>query len=149
MSTQGRNGFWNSKYTFRNLNVMFVLLMVIGIVSLISDLGDTPDVERIAANAEAVQPVIAAAILIPVIAIFAVIFSIGTGIDRRCSEDYAFQLMATAALATLPTILFSHAAWMLLAKFGPGIPVPMGNDIIALLMIGFSSAWFTLRVKGL
>jgi len=141
--------WWKGKYSFRALNGMFVLLLAVGVFSLLLDLGEAPDLDRIAAAAEATRPVLAAVLLVPMIAIFAMLFSIGSKLDRRCSEDYAFQMMSAAALAALPTVLFAHLGWEILAKLEAGPPLPTGDNVISLIMIAWPTAWFTFRVRGL
>lgn len=147
--TSAKKPWYARKYSFRSMNILFSFLLIFGIVSLIVDLQDAPELERIIAAAESANPWLAFAILLPTTLLISLLFSIGTKLDRRCSEDYAFQVMATAALAALPTVLFAHLVWQILAKMNLGAPMPMGSDMVSLMLISWAAAWFTLSIKGL
>jgi ABC-type tungstate transport system substrate-binding protein len=68
-------------------------------------------------------------------------------LDRRCSEDYRFQLMAQSALVAVFTTFVVYAAFddFLL---GYWLGVLSGRNVVGIMLGAWAFAYFVYRVKG-
>ena len=89
-----------------------------------------------------------AAILVPLTLCVGVVIALLSALDRRCTEDYLFQIMANAALVGVAVSMFIHLIWVI------GIKMYDLPDLSAENMVGvttfawiFSYYWF--RFKGI
>ena len=78
------------------------------------------------------------------------LLAVGTSADRRCSEDYAFQLLASGALVGMLATILASVVWAL--DFLPealGLRGMRGQDQMAIGMIAWAVGYFTFRIRGL
>lgn len=102
------------------------------------------------ALAPSIEPATDIALLLAVPAILAVILAIGSSADRRCADDYAYQLLATGAMVGMFAIIGANAIWAIDAlRDAIGIRDLRGPDMMAIGMIGWFFGYLTFRVRGL
>ncbi|KUO57574.1 MAG: hypothetical protein APF78_09945 [Sphingomonadales bacterium BRH_c3] len=70
-----------------------------------------------------------------------------TAFDRRCSEDYIFQLMANAALVAMGCMALVNVIWMLAMKFY-AIPQLTGQNITGIAILAWILAYYWYRLRG-
>lgn len=73
----------------------------------------------------------------------------GSRFDRRCAEDYAFQMMAHAAFVAIPATLLVHALWNFRLLNRAGLSTPTSGDIVGVMLISWAVAYAGYRIKGL
>lgn len=133
------------KYSIITINITMVFLLLVGMLALYKTSIDP--VEQIAPIADPLTSAIVLIIAIPIFTIFMVFLS---KFDRRCAEDYTFQLMANAALVTVTTVLF----FTLITRFDAlndltGLRILQGDDFMAIIMVSWSAAYFIFQRRGL
>ncbi|MCA1748830.1 MAG: hypothetical protein LC634_04625, partial [Sphingomonadales bacterium] len=102
-------------------DAMFALLFA-GAVSLLARNGfDHPSLGEVQAAVVAADPWLSLAIIVPAIPIMALIFALSTKVDRRCAEDYVFQLVANASLVAATGAIFVYVVWDLASGFLGGL----------------------------
>lgn len=133
------------KNSGRTVNILMVLMFIIGAFRLVDNSFD--DVQTIAA---ASSPLISAIILVVVIPAAAFLFTIASNVDRRCTEDYSFQLMANAALVAIMTLLAVDVILDLeVLRNAIGIRELRRDDMMGIAVMSWSSAYFIFRIRGL
>lgn len=78
------------------------------------------------------------------------LLAFGSSADRRCADDYAFQLLASSALVGMLAMFLASALWAL--DFLPdalGIRGMRGQDQMAIGMVAWGVGYFTFRIRGL
>ncbi|WP_305096081.1 hypothetical protein [Croceibacterium aestuarii] len=71
-------------------------------------------------------------------------------LDRRCSEDYLYQLLATGAMVGMFTMLLASVPWALdFIRDAVGLRDLRGNDMLAIGLLGWGVGYFTFRIRGL
>ena len=137
------------RFSMTLCNGMFVLF-TIGGVFLLADNGlDPTPLAGMSEALDAGRPWLSVAILAPAVAVIAFLLTLGSEIDRRCAEDYVYQIVANAALVAVTTTLLSYFAWALSAGLGIGLRPPLSDDFVALLLLSWATGWFTIRARGL
>lgn len=140
-----RSRWWRGKYGIGTINAMFVLLLVAGVFLLSEGGFDPPD-----APVPDAQPLSSLLILVLAIPPVAVLLTIATRWDKKCAEDYVYQLMANAAMVGVTTTLCVSVLWDLANALGvPGLRDPVAGDMIGVLLLGFGTGYFAFRVRGL
>lgn len=71
-----------------------------------------------------------------------------TAFDRRCSEEYIFQLIANAALVGLGCMAIVNVIWLLATKFY-AIPELTGQNMTGIAMLAWILAYYWYRMRGL
>lgn len=82
--------------------------------------------------------------------VLAWILAFGTSADRRCADDYAFQLLASGSIVGMFTMIIASVFWAL--DFLPdalGIRGMRGQDQMAIGMVAWAVGYFTFRIRGL
>ncbi|MFU7526969.1 hypothetical protein [Qipengyuania sp. ASV99] len=77
-----------------------------------------------------------------------VIVAAASAIDRRCTEEYAFQIMANAALVALAATMLVHLGWII-AKKALGLPELDSDNIIGIMVIGWVTSYYWFRLRGI
>jgi hypothetical protein len=91
---------------------------------------------------------IAVLLLLPLI--LAVILAYASKADRRCSDDFGYQLLAAGAMVGMFTMMIASVVWSLdFLSDEIGIRGMRGQDQMAVGMIGWGVAYFTFRIRGL
>ncbi len=73
----------------------------------------------------------------------------GARLDRRCAEDYVFQLITNAALIAVITSLMSHAIWDMSFLNERGLPKPTSGDMIGVMILSWAMGYTFYRLRGL
>ena len=82
--------------------------------------------------------------------ILAVILAFISRADRRCSDDYSYQLLAAGAMVGMFTMMIASVVWSLdFLSDEIGVRGMRGQDQMAVGMIGWGVAYFTFRIRGL
>lgn len=84
--------------------------------------------------------------------ILGVIISLGvaamSAIDRRCSEEYVFQVMANAALVAFASTALINMIWAM-AALAFNLPQTSGQNITGVLMISWVLGYYWFRWRGI
>lgn len=89
---------------------------------------------------------VAAVILTTIIAAYAVW---GAKMDRKCAEDYIFQLITNAAVIAVFTTLTSHAIWNFSLFNEAGLPKPTSGDMVGVMLLSWAMGYGFYRIRGL
>jgi hypothetical protein len=90
------------------------------------------------------------AVLLALPLILAVLLASSSKADRRCSDDYGYQLLAAGAMVGMFTMMIVSVVWSLdFLSDEIGIRGMRGQDQMAVGMIGWGVAYFTFRIRGL
>ena len=73
----------------------------------------------------------------------------GTKLDRRCADDYTFQIVSNAALVAVVTALFSHAIWDFSLLNEQGLPKPTSGDMVGVMILSWAMGYGFYRFRGL
>lgn len=114
----------------------FGLLLIISGITLVNENFDPEPMT-------AMEPVIKIAILLGLTLAIASVVTFLSALDKRRADDYFFQLISNGAIIGIVTTMFVHLIWDLI--YGP----LRGDDIIAVMMAGWSLGYFFYRVRGL
>lgn len=87
----------------------------------------------------------AAILLTSLMALYAVW---GAKFDRRCAEDYVFQLITNAALIAVITCIMSHAIWDMSFLNERGLPKPTSGDMLGIMVLSWAMGYGFYRLKG-
>ncbi|WP_438730758.1 hypothetical protein ACR9YC_05115 [Parasphingorhabdus sp. DH2-15] len=146
MNTPSKPSFkFYGKNSARTITAMFAMLFITGLMLLVRNSFD--DIEPIADIANPLASSLALIIGVPIISFGLVIAS---NLDRRCTEDYTFQLMANAAQVAVITML----ALNLLSSFDflnelTGLRELQKDDMIGITLVSWATAYFIFRQRGL
>jgi hypothetical protein len=70
--------------------------------------------------------------------------------DRRCAEDYTYQLLSTGAMVGMFAMLIANIPWALdFIQDAIGLRDLRGDDMLAIGLLGWGVGYFTFRVRGL
>mgnify|MGYP000560229377 CR=1 FL=1 len=95
------------------------------------------------------DPAIDIALLIGVPAILAVILAVGSAADRKCADDFAYQLLATSAMIGMFTIIGTNAIWAIdFLRDAIGIRDLRGPDMMAIGLVGWGVSYLAFRIRG-
>lgn len=78
----------------------------------------------------------------------ALLVVIMSSVDRRCSEDYAFQVAASAALVSLGTTVLINLFWVLSMKFS-SMPSLSGENMVGVAVLSWCLAYYWYRWRGI
>lgn len=88
------------------------------------------------------------AILIPITLLLGVIIAAASAIDRRCSEEYTFQVMANAALTALATTMMVNLFWLIGVKT-LDLPDLSGENMAGIMVIAWVLSYYWFRMRGI
>lgn len=77
-----------------------------------------------------------------------IVVAAASAIDRRCTEEYVFQIMANAALVALAATMLVHLGWII-AKKMIGLPELDSDNIIGITVIAWVVGYYWFRVRGI
>ncbi|MEP0189504.1 MAG: hypothetical protein ABJP70_02490 [Erythrobacter sp.] len=89
-----------------------------------------------------------AGILVPITLIISLLVAIGAAIDRRCSEEYLFQIMANSALVGVASSMFVHLAWVIGVKVYD-LPDMAAENMVGVTMFSLITAYYWFRFRGI
>ena len=71
-----------------------------------------------------------------------------TALERRCSEEYVFQVMANAALVGLGTATLLTLIWLIAMKYY-AIPELTGTNTLGIAILAWLLSYYWYRLRGL
>jgi len=131
------------KMSAGKVDIVMLVLVVAGVTLLFSG----PD--KAAAYVVQVSAAVKAGVAVLATAIIALLATWGADMDRRCGEDYVFQLIANAAVVAVITTMFVHLVWDMNFLNGLGLPKPASSDIIGVMMLSWAFGYYFYRARGL
>ncbi|MFK7841934.1 MAG: hypothetical protein AB8B54_06700 [Sphingorhabdus sp.] len=123
-------------YRIFKLDWVFGALLIISGITLIFENFDPEPMIT-------VDPMVKIAILAGLTLFVALVVTYFSALDRRHAEDYFFQLMSSGAIVGIVTTMFVHIIWDFI--YGP----LRGDDLMAIMMAGWSMGYFFYRIRGL
>ncbi len=131
------------RYTTGKTDIMFIFLALVSIILFINDPSD-----------EVLPPPVFSQYAMAAIAIIStfllsLLASKSADLDRRCAEEYAFQMIANAAIIAVITTMFTHAIWDLDALNRIGLPKPSSGQMIGVMVLSWSIGYAFYRIRGL
>lgn len=70
-----------------------------------------------------------------------------TAIDRRCQEEYVFQILANAALVGLGTMVLVNMLWLIAILF-MNAPEMTGNSMVGVGVFAWIASYYWYRWRG-
>jgi len=139
-----RNRFYG-KNSARTITGMFVLLFITGIILLVKTSFD-----EIKPIADITHPVLSSVVLLIAVPIISFGFVLGSNFDRRCTEDYTFQLMANGAQVAVVTMLIINffTSFDFLSEI-TGLRELQKDDFVGITLMSWATAYFIFRQRGL
>ncbi|MEE9432871.1 MAG: hypothetical protein V3V15_01355 [Sphingorhabdus sp.] len=143
MMAQGKRKLRFFKMSVGKVDIVMLVLVAAG-VTLLFDLPDkTP------AYAVPISTAAKAGLAVLATAIFSLLAAWGANMDRRCGEDYVFQLIANAAVVAVTTTMLAHVVWDLNVLNGLGLPKPASGDMVGVMMLSWAFGYYFYRFRGL
>ena len=131
------------KISVGKVDIVMLVLVVAGVTLLFSG----PD--KAAAYVVPVSTAVKAGLAVLATAIIALLATWGANMDRRCGEDYVFQLVANAAVVAVITTMATHLVWDLSLLNNLGLPKSTSDDIIGVMMLSWAFGYYFYRFRGL
>lgn len=89
-----------------------------------------------------------AAILLPITLVLSVMVAIASAIDRRCSEEYLYQIMANSALVGVASTMLVHLCWIIGIKMFD-LPDLSAENMVGVTMLALILSYYWFRLKGI
>jgi len=131
------------KISVGKVDIVMLILVVAGTTLLFSG----PD--KAAAYVVPVSAAVKAGLAVLATAILSLLATWGANMDRRCGEDYVFQLIANAAVVAVITTMFVHLVWDMNFLNEMGLPKPASGDIVGVMMLSWAFGYYFYRFRGL
>ena len=133
------------KNSANTINVIMIMLFIVGIIMLVDNSFD--EIKPITATTNPGLSAIALGLGVPILSFVVVLLS---HFDRRCTEDYTFQLMANAALVAVTTLLLFNLITSLdFLRNLTGLRELHGDDLVGITMLSWATAYFVFQRRGL
>lgn len=144
MASTGKRGF-GFRMSLGVTTLMAATMLIVGILILVNgSLGPGFSIDP------STSPVSDIAFLLTIPVVLGGLLAVGSKADRRCSEDFALQLLASGALVGMFTMILAHSFWSLdFLRNAFDIRGMRGQDMMAIGLIGWAAGYFTFRVTGL
>lgn len=81
-------------------------------------------------------------------AVGALVVAAASELDRRCSEEYVFQIMANAALVGLGATMLVNLGWVIGEKV-LNLPEMASDNIIGVAVLSWVLAYYWFRLRGI
>ena len=120
------------------------MVLIVPLIATLMMVGDEPARESVALG---LSPFAQAAILGSVTTLLALFVAKATSLDRRCSEEYVFQVMSNAALVALGTMALFNLFWLIAMKFYP-IPELAGTNMVGIAILAWILSYYWYRLRG-
>lgn len=130
------------KLSIRLVDILFAVIGTAGVYTIFKE---PKSAEIIVNNWNPWLETGLAIVLTSIMALYAVW---GAKFDRRCAEDYVFQLVTNAALIAVITAMMSHAIWDFSMLNERGLPKPTSGDIMGVLMLSWAMGYGFYRARG-
>lgn len=121
------------------------VVLIVPLIATLMMVGDEPARESVTWG---LSPFAQAAILGVATALLALFVAKATSFDRRCSEEYIFQVMANAALVALGTMALFNLFWLIAMKFYP-IPELAGTNMVGITILAWILSYYWFRFRGM
>ena len=89
-----------------------------------------------------------AAILVPITLVLSVMVAIASAIDRRCSEEYLYQIMANSALVGVASTMLVHLCWVIGIKMFD-LPDLSAENMVGVSMLALILSYYWFRLTGI
>ena len=93
-------------------------------------------------------PWLKAGVLGSLAVILSIAVAAGSAIDRRCTEDYLFQLMANAALVAIAATMLVNLAWVIGEK-AFALPELASDNLLGVLILAWVVSYYWFRARGI
>ena len=74
--------------------------------------------------------------------------AIASAIDRRCSEEYLYQIMANSALVGVASTMLVHLCWVIGIKMFD-LPDLSAENMVGVSMLALILSYYWFRLKGI
>ncbi|WP_298470991.1 hypothetical protein [uncultured Erythrobacter sp.] len=95
-----------------------------------------------------IGPFVQGMIVIALSLVVCVSIAAASALDRRCSEEYVFQIMANAALVGFASTMLINLLWLIGVKVF-GLPDLSSENMIGILTLCWALAYYWFRIKGI
>ena len=89
-----------------------------------------------------------AAILVPITLVLSVMVAVASAIDRRCSKEYLYQIMANSALVGVASTMLVHLCWVIGIKMFD-LPDLSAENMVGVSMLALILSYYWFRLKGI
>jgi len=89
-----------------------------------------------------------AALVAPATLIIAIVIAIAAAIDRRCNEEYLFQILANAALVGVAASMIIHLFWVIGIK-AFNWPDLAAENMVGVTTLAWISGYYWFRLRGI
>lgn len=127
-----------------NINKFDALFIFAGIASF----SMMADRANIAENVEILSPVLQAIILATSGIIIASFIVFASAIDRKCTEDYLYQIISNAGLVGVATCLLGNMFWLVAMAIWD-LPDLTGQNLAGLTLLAWVIGYYWFRFRGL
>jgi len=121
-----------------------ILFILVGLASLTMMADDANIVD----NAVNLSPLLQAMILAISAIIIASFIVLASAIDRKCSEDYLYQIMANAGLVGTVTCLLANLFWLFAMAIWK-LPDLTGQNLAGITLLAWVIGYYWFRYRGL
>ena len=108
-------------------------------------IGDSPGAQSVVME---VSPLLQTGGLGLATAVLVAFVAKASSLDRRCSEEYLFQVMANAAFVALGTMALINLGWLIATKFYP-LRELTGQNMTGITILAWILSYYWYRVRGL
>ncbi len=119
----------------------FLLLPLAASLMMMADKGKV-DAALTSGSATQVMLLAAATLVVAILAV------LGTKIDRRCTEDYIYQILSNAALIAVVTAVMMNMAWGIVTVVDISMPRLTGQMMTGIVGFSWCTAYYWYRWRG-
>lgn len=87
-------------------------------------------------------------VLVAATVVVSVLIAIGAAIDRRCSEEYTFQILANASLVAVASMALINLFWLIGVK-AFDLPDMSSENMVGVTMLAMVLSYYWFRLKGI
>lgn len=121
------------------------ILFIFGGIASMPMMADTPNKSEPLITFSSGPQVMILTLIGSLIASFIVFAS---AIDRKCTEDYLYQIISNASLVGVATALLINMVWLLGSSIW-GLPELSGQNMAGITLFGFIIGYFWFRFRGI
>ncbi|MBV7265411.1 hypothetical protein [Erythrobacter ani] len=88
------------------------------------------------------------AILVPATLVIAMAVAAGSAIDRRCSEEYMYQVLANSALVAVGTTMLVNLFWVIGMK-AFDLPDMSAENMVGVTVLALVLSYYWFRWRGI
>lgn len=87
-------------------------------------------------------------ILVAITAVMSLVIAIASAVDRRCSEEYTFQILANASLVAVASTSLINLVWLIGVK-AMDLPDMSGENTVGVMILAMIVSYYWFRLKGI